>query len=92
MTTATITKLVPIGNSQGVRIPKAFIELYQLDKGTLTLTPERWGLLLTPKRKPREGRAEQFRKAKENWEIPKVDEEFLSFPSYFDNHERTWPE
>jgi antitoxin component of MazEF toxin-antitoxin module len=41
MTTATVTKLVPIGNSQGVRIPKAFIELYQLDKGHLTLIPER---------------------------------------------------
>ena len=88
--TATATKLIPIGNSQGVRIPKPFIEMYQLDKGSITLTPERWGLFLAPKRKPREGRKEQFEQAIAKGSKPDIDEEWLSFPNYFDNHERVW--
>jgi len=90
MTTATATKLVPIGNSKGVRIPKTFIEMYQLDQGTLTLTPERWGLFLAPKRKPREGRDEKFAEAKRLH--PEPDEDFGYQESYFDKYERTWPE
>jgi antitoxin MazE len=64
----TMAEIVRIGNSKGVRIPKALREQAGLD-GKVTLSIERGALVIRParKRKPREGWAEQYDRAlKEN--------------------------
>jgi antitoxin MazE len=50
--------IIPIGNSKGVRIPKAFLEQCGLG-GTVEMRVEKNRLILeAPRRKPREGWAE----------------------------------
>ncbi len=66
----TVAEIVRIGNSKGVRIPKALREQVGLE-GKVTLSVEAGALVIRPgrkrKRKPREGWAEQYAKAlKEN--------------------------
>ena len=63
------TKIVRIGNSRGVRIPKALLDQLGLT-GTVTLTVEGNRLVIQRARHPREGWAEAFKKAgvsKEPW-------------------------
>jgi len=53
------SELIPIGNSRGVRIPKALIDQSGLTRTVeITLRPE--GLLISPARRPRDGWAEAF--------------------------------
>ena len=68
----TTAEIVRIGNSKGVRIPKALREQVGLE-GKVTLSVERGALVIRPKkRKPREGWAEQYERAlKENPEEEK---------------------
>ena len=54
--------LIRIGNSQGVRIPKAIIEQAQLGGNELKFRVLDDGLLIQPLRKPRQGWEEQFEK------------------------------
>jgi antitoxin MazE len=54
------TRLTRIGNSQGVRIPKALLRLAGLEGRTLELTPVDGGLLLSPAPRPRQGWREAF--------------------------------
>jgi len=57
-----MTMLIKIGNSQGVRIPKAIIKQAHLENAPLEFEVTAVGLLLKPtKRKPREGWAEAFK-------------------------------
>lgn len=53
-----MARLVQIGNSLGVRIPKAIIEQAGLDEHELAFHVTDGGLLLAPVRKVREGWAE----------------------------------
>ena len=54
------TELVPIGNSRGIRIPKALIEQIGL-KHTVEITVRPGGLLISPvDGRPRQGWAEAF--------------------------------
>ena len=46
------TNLIQIGNSKGIRIPKSYIEQYQLN-GEIELIPSKSGLLITSSSKPR---------------------------------------
>lgn len=41
------TRLVPIGNSYGVRLPKSFIEQFNLDKGPINIVIKQEGILIT---------------------------------------------
>lgn len=50
-----MTKLVQIGNSQGVRIPKDVIEQARLKDCEIKLCVQENGLLLTPVKKERAG-------------------------------------
>ncbi len=50
-----MANLVRIGNSQGIRIPKALIEQAHLEDKELKLQIVKEGLLVTPSKKPREG-------------------------------------
>lgn len=57
-----MTMLIKIGNSQGVRIPKAIIKQAHLDNAQLEFEVTAQGLLLKPvQKKPREGWAEAFK-------------------------------
>ncbi|MBD3808922.1 MAG: AbrB/MazE/SpoVT family DNA-binding domain-containing protein [Sulfuricurvum sp.] len=57
-----MTTLIKIGNSQGVRIPKAIIKQAHLENAPLEFEVTAQGLLLKPvPKKPREGWAEAFK-------------------------------
>jgi antitoxin MazE len=57
-----MTMLIKIGNSQGVRIPKAIIKQAHLENSPLEFEITTGGLLLKPiQKKPREGWAEAFK-------------------------------
>ena len=42
------TRLVPIGNSYGVRLPKSYIKQFNLDKGLIDIVVKKEGILITP--------------------------------------------
>lgn len=42
------TKLIPIGNSFGIRIPKSIIKQFDLDKSNLEIVVKEDGILITP--------------------------------------------
>ncbi|QEH41691.1 AbrB/MazE/SpoVT family DNA-binding domain-containing protein [Chitinophaga sp. XS-30] len=44
------TKLIHIGNSMGIRIPKNLIRQFNLDKGEIELTIEKDGILIKPEK------------------------------------------
>jgi antitoxin MazE len=79
-------ELIRIGNSRGLRIPKPLIEQCGLG-GIVELRVENNCLIISPKRKPREGWGEAFRAAR-----PTVREERLlpDFPNKFDAEEWQW--
>jgi len=52
--------LVKIGNSQGIRIPKPFIELANLDGKELKFEVLNGGLFIVPISKPRKGWAKSI--------------------------------
>ena len=72
-----MTRLVQIGNSKGIRIPKLLIEQAHLDEGELELKVVEGGLLISPRRRPREGWAEQVEQALQARGEEAVDGEWL---------------
>jgi antitoxin MazE len=77
--------LVPVGNSRGIRIPKAVIE--QCGFGdTVELNVERNRVILTPGARPREGWEEAFRAAGPS----DSDELLLAGSNRFDEEEWEW--
>lgn len=42
------TRLVAIGNSYGIRLPKTLIKQFDLDKGEVELVVKKEGILITP--------------------------------------------
>jgi len=72
--------LIRIGNSQGVRIPKAIIEQAQLDEKELTFKVIENGLLIQPVKKPRQGWKKQFESALHSQESDGIDPEWLDAP------------
>lgn len=75
-----MTTLIRIGNSQGVRIPKAIIEQAQLEDKELEFIVIDDGLLIQPSKKPRDGWKEQFDKALQFRETSEKDQEWLDSP------------
>ena len=84
-----IVKLVQIGNSKGVRLPKSVIERHDLS-GDLELIDTEDGLLIKPVSESRSGWEGAFIKA--NSEKDKDDDfsDFLSVTQDFDNKEWEW--
>lgn len=70
--------LIKIGNSKGVRIPKAIIEQAGLENKDLTFKVVDEGLLIQPVKKPRQGWKELFDRASK--ETDQVDREWLDAP------------
>lgn len=59
------TKIVRVGNSQGLRIPKAVLEQTQLELGQrVRLKVVGNTIVIAPERKPRQGWKESFTKEK----------------------------
>ncbi|MEE4363281.1 MAG: AbrB/MazE/SpoVT family DNA-binding domain-containing protein [Desulfotignum sp.] len=75
-----MTTLIRIGNSQGIRIPKAVIKQAQLEDRQLQFKVIEDGLLIQPVKKNREGWKEQFYKALESQETSEADQEWLDAP------------
>lgn len=80
------TRIVRIGNSRGVRIPKPLLEEAGLeDEVHLTLGPD--GILISPAGAPRTGWAEAAELVRERGEDGLVDE---LAPTHFDRTEWEW--
>lgn len=75
-----MTTLIKIGNSQGIRIPKALIEQARLENKQLEFKIIDDGLLIHPVKKTREGWKEQFDKAIKSPESGDTDQEWLDAP------------
>ncbi len=80
-------KLVRVGNSEGIRIPKPLIEQCRFGD-TVEVTVKDGCVVISAERKPRQGWEEAFRSAK-----PAGDEEMLlagAIPNEFDREEWQW--
>jgi len=75
-----MTTLIRIGNSQGIRIPKAVIEQARLEDRHLEFKIVDDGLLIQPVKKNRGGWKEQFDKTLEFQESSEADQEWLDAP------------
>ena len=84
-----MTSLIRIGNSQGVRIPKAIIEQAQLEDKELEFKVIDDGLLIKPVKRPREGWKAQFDKAMQSNESEQVEQEWLEAP-LLDDEDWEW--
>ena len=82
--------LVKIGNSQGIRIPKPFIEQAHLEGKELELQVVEGGLFITPMLKPREGWAELIKETLVAQGIEKIDQEWLDSELTSTNDELEW--
>jgi antitoxin MazE len=82
------TKLVKIGNSYGVRIPKSLIQQYELTSN-IEIDPIESGILIRSKKKSRAGWEEQLTAAVAEGHSP--DEELLEgFTDDFTDKEWRW--
>ncbi|HXD88323.1 MAG TPA: AbrB/MazE/SpoVT family DNA-binding domain-containing protein [Urbifossiella sp.] len=79
-------RIVQIGNSRGIRIPKLLLESVGLE-GEVDLTAERGALVIRPARSPREGWAEAFRQMAQHGDDALLDEPALS---QWDREEWEW--
>ena len=75
-----MTSLIRIGNSQGVRIPKAIIEQAKLENKELAFRVVEGGLLIKPTKKTRQGWKQEFDKVLKHKEGDQIDNEWLEAP------------
>lgn len=80
--------IVSIGNSKGIRIPKAVLDKYQM-KDSVEVEMRDDAIVLKPVRKPREGWDEAFRLAIAAGDLPEG-ELLEGYSNDFDEHEWTW--
>ena len=84
-----MTTLIRIGNSQGVRIPKAIIDQAQLEDKELEFKIIDEGLLIQPVKKPREGWGKQFDKIPQSQELSSAEWKWLD-ASLVDEEDWEW--
>jgi antitoxin MazE len=83
MDTVVKTRIIKIGNSQGVRIPKVLLE--QLGFGSeVEIAVQDQQLVLRPMRRPRRGWAEQFRLMAERGDDQLIDGDIVGLTSWDD--------
>ena len=80
------TRLIRIGNSRGIRIPKAFVQAAGLDV-PLRMRVVDGGLLLERVEDPRAGWSEAAREMKDRGESALLDD---PVPTVFDDSEWEW--
>ena len=84
-----ITKIVKIGNSRGIRIPKSLIEQSGISED-VELELGDGKIVIKSLSTIRNGWNEAFRKMSQNNDDILLDEESLGNQSSFDNEEWTW--
>jgi antitoxin MazE len=87
MSTALRTRIIKIGNSQGIRIPKLLLDQLGLDEVELAVQEDQ--LVIRPIRHPRYGWDEQFRMMAEHGDDRLLDEAVVSFTQW-DADEWEW--
>ncbi|MEO8712641.1 MAG: AbrB/MazE/SpoVT family DNA-binding domain-containing protein [Parafilimonas sp.] len=83
-----ITRLISIGNSKGIRIPKTLVQQYDLAETDIELHAEEDGILISPVKKARQNWEELFRK--ELKDTPANAKENIDVQNDFDKTEWTW--
>jgi len=81
------TRLVQIGNSRGIRLPKAVIEEAELGEGDVEVKAEPGCVVIRSVRRPRTGWAELARQMAERGEDPLMDP---PASTRFDREEWEW--
>ena len=81
------TRIVRIGNSKGIRIPKLLLEAAGL-VGEVDVTAKRGTLIIRPIHSPRAGWAEAFQEMNRNGDDRPLD--VLAVPSEWDETEWEW--
>lgn len=81
--------LVRIGNSQGIRIPKPFIEQAHLEGKELKFEVVNGGLFIVPINEPRKGWAESINKVLSVHGTEELDSEWLN-SELVDNDKLEW--
>lgn len=82
------TRIVRIGNSQGVRIPKPLLEQTGL-RGEVEITAEDGSLVIRPVKKPRDGWDTAFREMARRGDDKLIDDVAPSLSSW-DEEEWEW--
>jgi len=80
-----MTHIVKIGNSRGIRIPKPLIEQAKLEGKELDLQLVNDGLLITPKKQPRDGWKDLIEQSLATSKNDVANQEWLDFPLASDN-------
>jgi len=83
------TKIIQIGNSQGIRIPKALLQQSGIN-GEVQLEVLRGQIVIRPARKARQGWAEACRLMAERGDDKLLDKEVLAYQSNWDKTEWVW--
>jgi len=84
-----ITRIIKIGNSKGIRIPKILLEQSGLTD-EVELNVKRNQLIIRPKKSVRQGWEKAFRTMSENREDELLDEKALLSQSNWDAEEWEW--
>ena len=82
------TNIIPIGNSQGIRIPKAIIEQCHLE-GEVELEPKGNCLIIKSKAKPRDGWEDAFQTMAKNKDDKLLDAD-IDIETKWDKNEWDW--
>jgi antitoxin MazE len=82
-----LAKIVRIGNSRGIRIPKSVFEQCHFGSEVTLKIDKKRLIIETAKRKPREGWEEAFKGAKKT---SKKNEKVDYIPTKFDEEEWEW--
>jgi antitoxin MazE len=82
-----LAAIIKIGNSKGLRIPKAILEQCKMD-AMVDLTVENGKLIVTPYKNPREGWAEAARLLAATGDDALLDAEYIGGP--LENDEWEW--
>ena len=84
-----ITRIVKIGNSQGIRIPKLLLEQSGLH-GEVELEVQNHNLIIRPRLGAREGWDIAFRTMAEKGDDQLLDKDYLTNQSSWDEEEWEW--
>ena len=83
------TRIIQIGNSQGVRIPKVLLEQSGLGE-EVELKVSKNQITIRPTKKPRQGWEEAFQEMAQKGEDQLLDREELPFQSSWDQDNWAW--
>ena len=83
------TQVIKIGNSRGIRIPKAVLEQTGLN-GHVELEVEGEQIIIRPAHPPRKGWKEAFHRMSESGDDKFLDKEYIHRQSFWDENEWEW--